>query len=508
MEVSKKKALVFVGRNDYMAMEAAADKVDEGYEIFFVGCDASVGVCHEGAYGSKCFCRFCSYTMRKMIREFSQNHPGTHYVAVSSLITDESRKKAKDMSFEYSSVKELKDILYKGVDIGYGAFSNFVSLTRNVMPSFTEYFKKYIDFMLREQVMITDALLNYSDKINFDSIVFHNGRFPNYKPVYCIARNKNIDYVATETNTRGIVKTKNFFYNAVPHSHEAINEKMERAWANAPEEKYAIAKSFFENRRNSKAAGDKVYTAGQHVGELPEGFDKSVHNVAIFNSSEDEYFSISKELDNAVVYPNQYEALKAIFNHYKNDKSIHFYLRIHPNLANVPYKSHTMLYDLKYENVTIIAPKATISSYSLMEACDKVIVFNSTMGLESSYWGKPVIALNKCLYSAQNIVYEPHTPEEMFTLIGNMELKHIEQPVENWLKVGYYYLGYGSDEFKHYKVEYIKKPFMGISLVVLTPFKLLGLSYIQGLASFIISVLSSFGLLGKFPKRKTINNTI
>lgn len=507
--MQKKKCLVFVGRNDYMALEAATDKVEEGYEIWFVGCDNCAGICHEGNFNSKIFCNFCTYTMRKQIKAFMKMHRDTHYVKLSNLITIESKKRSVQAEFNYENVKELKTIIYKGVDIGYGAFSNFVSQTRNVMPSFNSYFKEYINTILREEMLITDALMALNERELFDFVIFHNGRFPNYKPAYCIARDKGIDYIATEVRTKDYIKYRNFFYNSLPHSFEAINDKIEKGWAKGNEDKYTIGKMFFENKYQSKPAGDKIYTKDQHVGELPSGFDKTKFNIAIFNSSEDEFFAINKEFDDAVLFPNQYIALKTIFDYFKDDDSIHFYLRIHPNLASVPYKSHTMLYDLKYDNVTIIPAKDTVSSYALMDASNTIVVFNSTMGMECSYWGKPVIALSRGFYTYQDITYNPKSEEEALSLINDRHLVKKEKPIENWLKVAYYFMGYGYDEFIHYPTkDYMLplKPFKG-SYRVLTIFKYLGSSRLQGLIQKCLEVMTRSNFSKKFNAKKLAENT-
>ncbi len=503
-----KKCLVFVGRNDYMALEAAVDKVKEGYEIFFVGCDHSAGICHEGNFNSKVFCGFCSYTMSKQIYAFIKQYPNTHYIKLTNLITKESRNNSEKAVFKYENVNELKAITYKGVDIGYGAFSNFVSETRNVMPSFNNYFKEYINLILRSEMLITDALLALHEREHFDFIVFHNGRFPNYKPAFCIARNNKINYIATEVKTKDHIKYRNFFYNDLPHSFSAINEKIEKGWEKGSEDKYVIGKTFFENRYHSKPAGDKVYTKDQHAGELPACFDNTKFNIVIFNSSEDEFFAVSKEFDEAVLFPNQYIALKTIFDYFKNDESIHFYLRIHPNLASVPYKSHMMLYDLKYDNVTIIPPKDTISSYALMEACDNIVVFNSTMGLECSYWGKPVVALSRGFYTFQDITYYPKTVEEALQLIGDRRLLKKEKPIENWFKVAYYFMGYGFDEFVHYPTKdfMLTLPFKG-SYRVLTVFKFMGSCKMQGLIQKFLEVTSRIGWGKKFNAKKLAEKT-
>lgn len=84
-------------------------------------------------------------------------------------------------------------------------------------------------------------------------------------------------------------------------------------------------------------------------------------------------------------------------------------MRVHPNLKNVHYQYHLLLYDLslKYPNITVIGADSDISTYDIMDNAEKVIVFGSTMGLESSYWGKPVILLSGSFYYYMNVCYIP-----------------------------------------------------------------------------------------------------
>lgn len=448
-----KKAVVFISNNDYMAMEEAMNRYQDGFEVFFVVCDKNVGVCHANYYGSKVYCKFCIYSMMKHITPLlKKDRERFHCVKMSELVTKKDVNTALKETFVYSTVDELKNIEYHDVEIGYGAFSTYVSCSRNVMPNFTNELCNYLNMMMRAQIRMTLALERYLDNITPDLIVFHNGRFLNFKPWLCLAKKKCVDFVATETRrSTDDTMMKNNFFNEIPHSQEAFKIKTEKAWEKCGAVKGSeIGRQFFENRRKAKAAGDKVYTKRQEQGKLPEDFDYSKRNIAIFNSSEDEYFSISKEYDNAVLFPNQYTALKNIFEHYKDCEDLHFFLRIHPNLAKVPFKSHLMLYELKYDNVTIIPPQSPVSSYTLMGAVEKVIVFNSTMGLESSYWGKPVIALNRCFYSEYNIVHEPKTVSELYEMIDDKDLKCLKDE-EACYKLACFCMGYGVEDFKYYK---------------------------------------------------------
>lgn len=465
-----KRALIFLYFCDFMSIDLAITKYAEGYELFFVGCDKSMGLCHPNPSGNKLYCQMCMRTSEKQLHKYIKNKNIPYsFVRISDLSTPIIDAHAKQMSFDYNSVAELKDLTYKEVEIGYGALSTYVSFTRNITPSFNEALHEYLDTMLRAQVRMVDIIDGYIDTVKPDLVVFHNGRFNNVKPFLGVCQRRGIDFITTETNSeRSGVLEENNFHNDVPHSVKAIYNKIESAWENAGDNKEVIGASFFEKRRNGKRAGDVVYTKRQNKNELPDGFDKGKYNIAIFNSSEDEYYSVSKEFDNNVMYQNQYVALKDIFEHFKDRDDIHFYLRIHPNLGSVPFKSHTDLYDLDYKNVTILSPYSPVDSYALMEASNKVVVFSSTMGLESSYWGKAVVALDLCEYSYRNIVYEPKTREEMFSLIEDKNLLPLNSKKE-CLKVACYYLGYHTLPYNHlrpvpYRWKLLGHEFLGTSI--------------------------------------------
>lgn len=494
------KTLVYVGSRDYMALEQIVSSLTAGDEVFVVLCDSNVGICYPSPFCSHVGCNFCNLVMKTSIRKLK--HPNRiHYVSLGSLIKPSYREIAENAILKYNNVKELKEITYKGVEIGYGAFSTFVSFTRNVMPSFNEELHRYLDYILRSEIILTETLLAYVDEIGPNTIVFHNGRFSNYKPIYNIAQIKGINYIATENYPlpSGEVRMDNF-YNSVPHSFDAIAQKMEDAWANGDDNKISIAKDFFCNRRNAKYAGDTIYTKDQQIGQLPSGFDPHKRNIAIFNSSEDEYFAISKDFDEAVIFPNQYMALKTIFDKYQNDSTIHFYLRIHPNLKNVPYKSHMMLYDLKYDNVTIIPPTSSVSTYTLMDSVEKVIVFNSTTGLESAYWGKPVIALNRCAYSGMGIAHEPKSKEEVFELINEKNLPNLVVNKENCYKVAYYLLGYATAPHVYVptKKTAIKSAILKKQIFEYSSIKFWGSSRLESLITGCLLFLCNKGVLSRF----------
>ena len=456
------KVLVYIGSHDNNSINEAFDQLESGKEVVVICCDKSLGICRDNYYGNKCYCKLCMRSNADLWKD-ELTKRGAKIIYLSELITDEDECIANDFTFDYSDVISLKAITYKHVEIGFGAFSTYVSITRNVMPDFTDEFKKYENFLMRREIAVTSAVDRFIQQYRPELIILHNGRFAEFKPFLCLAQHYQIDYITTEEVYFEGKVLKNNFYNAVVHDITANYEKYLENWESGTEteeEKKEIGHSFFKKRRGGQESGDKaIYIKDQKKGLLPEGFKNNVEVISIFNSSEDEFCAVSSDYDSYMLFKNQYVGLKAIFDRYKDDNTKHFYLRIHPHLKTVPYRSHTKLYELKYDNVTIISPTSPVDSYVLMENSDKIIVFDSTMGVESAYWGKPVIELSKYMWSLMDVVYTPETTDELWKLIETKDLKCRYN--DNCLKYAYWVLHPNYEEEKHIKCVDVNISFFG-----------------------------------------------
>ena len=255
------------------------------------------------------------------------------------------------------------------------------------------------------------------EEIQPDQILIYNGRLFENRLFYDIAKAKDISFVSLEGMGGRVEPYKKIrFEGDLPLSIPLFGRMIENLWKESPlsdEEKERQASTYYEKRRHGILIGDtKVYTKEQQDGLLPEGFQTDKRNFAIFNSSQDEIEALGDDFMTGRIFDTQYEAIAFMLEH--ADADIHFYLRIHPNLKGVSHKDHMELYDLrKYANITVIPPESIVSSYALMDACEKVITFGSTTGVEASYWGKPSILVGRAYYEMTGACYHVRDKEEL-----------------------------------------------------------------------------------------------
>jgi hypothetical protein len=85
----------------------------------------------------------------------------------------------------------------------------------------------------------------------------------------------------------------------------------------------------------------------------------------------------------------------------------------------------------KEPNVIFVGPQETLSSYELILKSKFVMVYNSTIGLEASIMGAPVLCAGKARFTQYPTVFFPQTVEEVRRKMKEfLEAKTIEVPLE------------------------------------------------------------------------------
>ena len=416
-------------------LEEAESLCRDGHEVFFAYCNGISRYCICNFHGDPLVCRACRHCTRRMIKK---------YLSPSIRIIPLDRKPLDASALpEYRTVPEIKKIVYRDVYIGYGVMSNYTSTTRDPEPDFTRpETRKYFDFALHHARTLTDELHKLVDDVRPDTISLFTGRLIDNRPLFDIAQKRHIEVRNNECigGLRSQSEVKRIiYYDHLPHSIPYNTELLEKIWAmdNEPiAEKERKGRDFFERRRKGVPAGDRVYIGNQRKGLLPGDWDESKRNIVIFNSSEDEFSAVGREFDQYSMFPSQFAGIRYILEQFPSEE-YHFYLRIHPNLRKVRFKYHTDLYALpeRYRNLTVIGANDPCSTYDLMDAAEKVIVFGSTMGAEAAYWGKPVILLGGAFYYLLDIC---HTPKRIEDIKGLVESDLEAKDPYNAIRYGYY----------------------------------------------------------------------
>jgi hypothetical protein len=419
---------------------------DLNCEVQFVYCDAFLPACGINYFKSNLLCKECVVNRELLIGKY-RDVKNLKFIALSSIVKQDID--ISDGNFDFENIKEIKDICYKGINIGLGVVSSFVSKTRNLDAEINEVSRTVFENLLKSACLIIEATLNLDKENNFDEIRLCNGRLITERAVFETAKFLKKEIKVLELSNSSIAHTfkKVCYNNALPHDITNTTLLIEEMWE---KEKFGSrkAKEFYENRKNGRYASQQIFTQNQEKGRLPDGWAADKRNFVIFNSSEDEFFAIGGQWDEYKIFNNQLDGICYLAESASNDKSIHFYLRIHPNLKEIKYKYVTDITNRlkRFDNITVISGDSPVSTYTLIDYAEKCIVFGSSVGVEANYWGKPIILLGGAMYSKLDVAYYPSSLKDLDFLL----LKYLEPKSKTGaLKFGLYVFGERGDDFKY-----------------------------------------------------------
>lgn len=417
-------------------MERAMEYYHEGNEVLFCYCDGVMHACSANPLCNPALCKICRIGFKSGLKKLPQG------ISVVGLKTIKCIQEKKFINFK--SIQDIKNYQYKEVEVGFSVMSVYITKTRNPNPNINEDFIECVNKSIKEAENFVDSIEDLILKERPDLIVFFNGRFYDTKPLLGMAKKYSINFLTTE-NVGGVRAGKDYrmvkYYNTIPHDAKVMYNCCLESWnksARTEKEKIKIGESFYEKRRNGQKAGDYIYTGNQIKDLLPKSFDSTKKNVVIFCSSEDEYSSVTSDIDKMMLFKSQYEGIKYIIDNIGSD-DYYFYVRIHPNMQGLDFDYHKNLYKLEeYSNVTVIPPEDPISTYALMDAAYNIVVFGSTVGAESLFWGKPIVLLGFAEYYYWNCFMLPHDKDQVVEMVMNPVLYPYSKEIA--IKYGYFFL--------------------------------------------------------------------
>jgi len=238
------------------------------------------------------------------------------------------------------------------------------------------------------------------------------------------------------THERSMKLDRIFLVNgAIPHDPTTYHSRI-IAFLEATKGDQAVRQEgvdYFEEKPKGKNSAWKVFVRRQNKTELPQDWNPHRRNIVFFASTEREFVGV-KQFTPPGIYDSQIDAILDLFPRaVAEDPSIQFYLRVHPNSWREKIRWWESAAFTSISNLCIIPPESSVSTYELMHSCEKCLCFRSSMGIESTYWGKPSIALTYAFYAGLDAVYEPKTRKEALDLILSVLSP---KPRDNAIKFG------------------------------------------------------------------------
>ena len=409
------KKVVFFLSSDWWSPHLETDlelierHLRKGDQCTVITCDSEISCCMRNYHHSWVNCQYCKHRTKE---------------AIGLLGANITIKKIKEFgthtSFEFdgqitNDLDSFLEFKYKGFEAGYAVASYLIDQEKNPDYDLSGNSKKVIKL-----INLTCRTFDWFDVLfkasKFDAAYAMNGRLLYYRGFFRAAVNNGVDCFLHE---RGGRKDKFLLVkNQLPHDLSMWKNLLEKTKDEfSKEEIRKIGSKFYDDRRRGIEYNYVSFVSDQVQGILPK-VNEGHKRIGFFLSSEFAFAAENPEWRNPV-YPNQnigtYEIIKDLEPKKNN---IEIFVRAHPNMRGNKNQELEKLMGLNLPNTRMIRPESPISSYELLDLCDSIFTFGSTVGVEAAYWGKPSVLAGKAIYEDLNCVYKCTSHEEVVSLLG------------------------------------------------------------------------------------------
>ncbi len=410
--------------------------IKKGHQVKVVVCDSQLQSCfiphflqtdkNKPPFKEQQTCTTCQFKWRSIL----QNELG---VSKENIISLKAFPKNILVPF-FTTKNEIEQHKFQNINVGQGIISSLISIYCDVDIDVQKE-RKAVEALYQNAISAVLTMENLKD-FEPDKVYIYNGRLAERRAVVEFCELYNIDY-----DTWEVAQSLQHYFlvnKTLPHApKEFAKEALQLFYEDktvSQDYKIEFAQNWYQTKRYGNYEdnpSDINYT--KLMGETnieALNINKYKKNIAIFVSSEDEIASLGSKIW-AFEY-RQTESIAKIIEYFdkKKNNEFHFYLRIHPNLRELENKETNKLKNLKGNCLTVIPADSPFSSYSLLDACDKIVCFGSTLGIEATFWQKISILFGTSFYSylkdsthiAQNINHLFELIEDQNLLPKNKEM--------------------------------------------------------------------------------------
>lgn len=289
-------------------------------------------------------------------------------------------------------------------------------------------------YLLREYILsawnVAQQFSGLLDMVNPRAVVVFNGQFFPEATARYIAQQRGLRVITHEV---GLLPATAYFTEGEATAYPIhIPEEFELSEAqNAKLDAY-LAKRF---QGDFTMAGVKFWAGMQG---LDESFLRKAAQfkqiVPVFTNV---IFDTSQPHANTV-FEDMFDWLDMVLETAQSHRDTLFVIRAHPDETRVRKASRETVEDwvdnhgVRSEpNVVFIGPRETLSSYELIQRSKFVMIYNSTIGLEASILGAPVLCAGKARFTQYPTVFFPQTIESVRAkTIDFLQAETIDIPAE------------------------------------------------------------------------------
>lgn len=383
-------------------------------------------------------CLMCQSNTTLSIRQFAQNGPSRLYCnrcfesgmdayrsagieihLFSDYISTEDIKEVK-MQVDSTPYEKIGNYRLGGLAVGEhalaGALRFFARSSIDTEPYSRPVLKRYF----KASILTSIILRKIQKEQRFENAVFHHGIYVPHGIIGEVCRQERVKVVNWNVGYR---KGTFIFSHHDTYHHTMMNEPVSKwesiAW-NAQLEQEVL--SYIKNR--SKGTRDWHVFLNEPYGDISAlGIDPSKPAIGLLtNVCWDAQLHYP-----ANVFNNMLEWIFKTIEYFTERSDLQLIIRVHPAEVTAELPSRQLVVDeinrafpALPSNIFIIAPESKMNTYTIMDACDAVIIYGTKTGVELTSFGIPVIVAGEAWIRNKGITIDPEIEKQYYDVLDGL----------------------------------------------------------------------------------------
>lgn len=288
----------------------------------------------------------------------------------------------------------IRSLTYRGADMGRAVLEVNPDDQTPIRESH-QWPRRWVKAACRTYAWAFDQALELIRANDLTAVVVYNGRFTHDRAVAAAAEQAGIRVLYYDT---GGYETDFDLTQATTHDWAHLQGRMRVMYDEwDPTERDAIGSAWFTNRKSHSDESNARFVGIQRPGEVTE-LPEAEKIVVYFSSSGDEIAELDIDWDRYL--GSQENALLRLAEECRARPGVRLVVRTHPHMRLKPTGDlEDWMKAVATANPDLhIDPSSTVDSYALMERADVVFTYGSTAGVESAFFGRPVVVMGPSAY--------------------------------------------------------------------------------------------------------------
>ena len=358
----------------------------------------------------------------------------------SEYITRQDREKVA-MLVEGIPFGQIKSFAYRGLAIGEHAIAGALRYFAKGSLDDEKYADPIVKRYLAASLLTVIVLQKLQHKQKYDTAVFHHGIYVPHGIIGEVFRKEGVAVVNWNVGYR---KGTFIFSHQDTYHHTMMAEPVSNwetiRWNSQLEQKVL---GYIKNR--SRGTRDWHAFLNKPTADISTlKFDSSKPTIGLLtNVCWDAQLHYP-----ANVFENMLEWIFKTVDYFARNPSLQLVIRVHPAEVTAEIPSRQLVVDELNKsfpalpsNIFVVTPESKMNTYTLMDACNAVIIYGTKTGVELTSVGIPVIVAGEAWIRNKGITIDPATRKEYFKILSKLPLdgRMDEKLKQRALKYAYHF---------------------------------------------------------------------